>query len=566
MCLYSEGAKFFLHGALYCELASAIASEKSLGDIARSLGRNFSASDIDEAVGRLLDRGFILPGTAAGDAAAGYWASLGLPSDRVVANLGTLSVKIQAIGGGGAIELDAALRELGVRVADRSAELIVVLVNDYLDGRLSDYNNDQLAHGQRWCLVQLSGIFPLVGPIFIPGKSACWRCLADRMKQNRQIKAFLDRNEARCLAISPLDTNIFCQTPVGLTAIEIAKAIASGFRTDLHENPLSLNLLGSTIMKHYVAARPQCPSCGRSEQRDPERTPVPIRLRAGGSLVVTSEGYRAVTPSATLAAYRKHVSPLTGVVSHLERIGSDLPANASYLAMHNFSPRPESVDALKIGLTRSSYGKGTTADQGEVSALMEAIERYSGIFQGDQIRRTSRFVDFPPGEAIHPNDVMLFSDIQYQRDAIPVLRTRDRLKALRPFDCSAAIEWSPVWSLRDERFKYLPTGVLYYLYNGDGHDQMSAESNGCAAGNTLEEAILQGFLELVERDACAIWWYNRLRPARVDLDQFGDSYISGLRRHFVAAGWNLGARHHQRLKDSGRGRCVPLAGSIRRAH
>ena len=182
VCLYSEGGKFFLHGALYCELASAIASEKSLGDIARSLGRDFSASDIDEAVGRLLDRGFILPGTAAGDAAAGYWESLGLPSDWVAANLGTLSVKIQAIGGGGAIELDAALRELGVRVADRSAELIVVLVNDYLDGLVSDYNNDQLAHGQRWCLVQLSGIFPLVGPIFIPGKSA-WRCLADRSRE-----------------------------------------------------------------------------------------------------------------------------------------------------------------------------------------------------------------------------------------------------------------------------------------------------------------------------------------------------------------------------------------------
>ena len=101
-------------------------------------------------------------------------------------------------------------------------------------------------------------------------------------QENRQIKAFLDRNEARCLAISPLDTNIFCQTPVGLTAIEIAKAIASGFRTDLHENLLCLNLLGSTITKHYVAARPQCPSCGRSEQRDPERTPCRLGFARAG--------------------------------------------------------------------------------------------------------------------------------------------------------------------------------------------------------------------------------------------------------------------------------------------
>ena len=47
-----------------------------------------------------------------------------------------------------------------------------------------------------------------------------------------------------------------------------------------------------------------------------------------------------------------------------------------------------------------SFGKGSTAEQGEASALMEAIERYSGIFQGDEIRVTRRFTDFPPGDAI----------------------------------------------------------------------------------------------------------------------------------------------------------------------
>jgi ribosomal protein S12 methylthiotransferase accessory factor len=42
-----------------------------------------------------------------------------------------------------------------------------------------------------------------------------------------------------------------------------------------------------------------------------------------------------------------------------------------------------------------------------------------------------------------------------------------------------------------------------------------ADSNGNAAGNTLEEAtILQGFVELIERDSVALWWYNRLRRPR----------------------------------------------------
>ena len=40
--------------------------------------------------------------------------------------------------------------------------------------------------------------------------------------------------------------------------------------------------------------------------------------------------------------------------------------------------------------------------------------------------------------------------------------------AMAPFDRSAEIEWSPVWSLRDQRFRYLPTSLLYFFYRGPG--------------------------------------------------------------------------------------------------
>jgi thiazole/oxazole-forming peptide maturase SagD family component len=106
-----------------------------------------------------------------------------------------------------------------------------------------------------------------------------------------------------------------------------------------------------------------------------------------------------------------------------------------------------------------------------------------------------------------------------------------------PLDPSAKIEWSPVWSLRDGRFKYLPTGLLYFFYGGP--DGFQADSNGCAAGNTREEAIVQGFLELVERDAYAIWWYNRSQRAAVDLSQFDDSYIRDLQAQLAEAGRKL---------------------------
>jgi ribosomal protein S12 methylthiotransferase accessory factor len=341
---------------------------------------------------------------------------------------------------------------------------------------------------------------------------------------------------------APLARDTFGESGIQLAAVEIAKAIAADFRTELRDHIISLDLLGSTIMKHYVAARPQCPTCGRKELRDPGRPPEPIELGTGGKLIMTSGGFRAVSPAATVAHFRKHVSPLTGVVSRLERIQADLPLNTNYFATHNCAPRPESVGELKAGLSGGSFGKGSTADQGEASALMEAIERYSGSFQGDEIRMTRRFTDFPAGDAVHPNDVMLFSDAQYGRDPIPSTSPNQAPATLIPLDRSAEIEWSPAWSLRDEQFRYLPTSLLYFFYKGPGWIQSPpADSNGCAAGNTLEEAIVQGFLELVERDSYAIWWYNRLQRPEVDLSQFDDPYIRDLQIQLAETGRRLWA-------------------------
>lgn len=537
VCLYSENRKFFLHGELYCALASAIAEGgRNFQQLIRGLERHFPADKINEAINRLVERRYIVPSRLPLGTVAGYWASLGLPPGTAEQNLKTCRVRIESINVQGATELAAALTGLGVRVVKRSPDLTVTLVSDYLERRLAELNRQRVLDQTPWLLVQPSGAFPLVGPVFSPGDSACWTCLFDRMIRNREVKGFLDRGPARPVAVSPLARNTLGQSGIQLAAVEIAKAIATGFRTDLRDHIVSLDLLGSTIARHYVAARPQCPTCGSKKLRDPRRAPPPIELSAGAKLVMTSGGYRTASSRATVARFRKHVSPLTGVVTRLERIEADLPMNTNWYAAHNFSAPAESVDQLRSGLTGGSFGKGSTVEQGEASALMEAIERYSGIFQGDEIRAKRRFMDFPPGDAIPPNDVLLFSDAQSRPDPAPIDHSHDSPVAA-PFVPSARIEWSPAWSLRDQRFKYLPTSLLYFFYSGPASYQ--ADSNGCAAGNTLEEAIVQGFLELVERDAYAIWWYNRSRRAEVDLDQFDDSYVRDLRSQFAEAGRRL---------------------------
>src|SRR6266511_1001516 len=232
VCLYSEDRKFFLHGELYCALASAIGEGgRSFRELVRELEQDFPSDKIHEALTRLVDRRFVVAKPRSSrDTAAAYWASLGLLPQTAEQNLKKCRVRIQSIDVQGAAELGAALRELGVLVLNRSAELTVTLVNDYLEGRLAELNRQHLSDRTPWLLVQPSGIFPLVGPVFSPSKqgqskgksndkgkgqdsskSACWICLAERMKRNREVKALLEHGPARRVAASPLARDMLGQ-------------------------------------------------------------------------------------------------------------------------------------------------------------------------------------------------------------------------------------------------------------------------------------------------------------------------------------------------------------------
>ena len=61
VCLYSEDRKFFLHGELYCALASAIGKGgRSFRDLFGELERKYPSDKIQEAFTRLLDRRYLV--------------------------------------------------------------------------------------------------------------------------------------------------------------------------------------------------------------------------------------------------------------------------------------------------------------------------------------------------------------------------------------------------------------------------------------------------------------------------------------------------------------------------
>ena len=266
----------------------------------------------------------------------------------------------------------------------------------------------------------------------------------------------------------------------------------------------------------------------RDERGPPFRPPV---LESRKKTFTSDGGHRVVPPEETLARYGHHVSPITGAVPMLERVA---PAGDGvlhvYVAGSNMARPHQDLAHLRGDLRSMNAGKGTSDVQARASGLCEGLERYSGVFRGDEPRRRARLAR--AGRRGHPAQRLP----ALQRAAVPRARRPQRRRQSRfsfipvPFDPEADIDWSPVWSLTRQEVRYLPTAFCYYDYpQPDERTYCIACSNGNAAGNTLEEAILQGFLELVERDSVALWWYNRVRRPGVDLDSFGEPYLGRLR-------------------------------------
>jgi ribosomal protein S12 methylthiotransferase accessory factor len=80
-----------------------------------------------------------------------------------------------------------------------------------------------------------------------------------------------------------------------------------------------------------------------------------------------------------------------------------------------------------------------------------------------------------------------------------------------------AIDWTPVRRLVDGTPSRLPTDLCLRRAAPDFIPSLKL-STGCAAGVTQDAATLRGLLELIERDAVALWWRGGRRARSIPAD------------------------------------------------
>jgi ribosomal protein S12 methylthiotransferase accessory factor len=191
------------------------------------------------------------------------------------------------------------------------------------------------------------------------------------------------------------------------------------------------------------------------------------------------------------------------------------------ISMHPGDPNVFAYTATTADITAYGYpqkvaghgsGAGLTSLSGRQAAVGEAVERYAASVVHPEDLLYGAYDDLvAAGEnPIHPSRWALYDPSQYS--SVPFPR----------FTRGTPIVWTRVENVSRQELSLAPASLIYMPYvriRGETEEVVGiATSTGLACGPTRAHAWAGALAELVERDAFAIMWRNRLSCPRVHVD------------------------------------------------
>ncbi|MFF5337954.1 TOMM precursor leader peptide-binding protein [Streptomyces sp. NPDC013181] len=161
-------------------------------------------------------------------------------------------------------------------------------------------------------------------------------------------------------------------------------------------------------------------------------------------------------------------------------------------------------------------------------AFLEGLERYAGTHRRGRTTPVTGSWTELRADAVDPAVCGLYTPATYRDDPL-----------VDPFDPDRAIPWEWGWSLRDDRPVLVPSRLVYYSAGLAADNFVFECSNGCAIGGGLEEAVLGGLLELVERDAFLNAWYGNARLTEIDLATVGGRAAPAMAERAALQGYDV---------------------------
>lgn len=211
--------------------------------------------------------------------------------------------------------------------------------------------------------------------------------------------------------------------------------------------------------------------------------------------------HRIIPPSQTIENNEDKckIAGITRIteITHLDRIG--LPVFSAI--------RPTSQD----GAISIYGGKGISVEHAKASAMMEGFERYSAEKQNENTNTGTISEISSKGNIIDIETLNLPKDFK-----------KENIDSLN-------LEWNICHDLISGDDYFVPSNAIYHPYVSDDNSIQSlfkSNTNGLASGNSLEEAILHGMFEVIERDAWSIFELTHKNSAQIDLDSIESDVVN----------------------------------------
>ena len=367
---------------------------------------------------------------------------------------------------------------------------------------------------------ELRATTSFAGPLFIPGRSACWMCYRMRVLACEEdfdlamaYEEHLDRKRQPGLAGRPLLPALPLQLASTL-ALEALKFLIRLNQPTLVDKVLAFDgLLGET-RTHPVLVKPFCPTCSKKK----------ARLHPFGEELLET----ASRPGQSLPELAEIlVSEHSGIISDFAAASRDateppLPLVwRARLSNHCFLSKVEPTHS-------SCSGKGMTRNAAWTSCLGEAVERYSGGCWDAEEVVIGRRRDLD-GRSLDPAGLALYRPEQYL--ALPYA----------PYSEETELRWVRGRSLVHGDEVWVPAIMVFMEYQVHSPQEflVPVTSNGLAAGPTLADAVLSAIYEVAERDAAMIAWLNRLPGRRYDAALHPDPAVRQLAKSYRRRGVDL---------------------------
>ncbi len=376
----------------------------------------------------------------------------------------------------------------------------------------------------------LDGLESWVGPAvnLTPSANAidaCWNCLRLRRlgtEQTPDLAHELDKsanNSQQTSRARSMLSPMAALTGHQLT-MEVIKLLSGYIQTDLVGKVNVQNLVTNQSESHKIIPVPWCKVCGYDHQSATAHTSLVkaqqlkrAGMQVGAMSAVSAHQIELTNPLNMMhsvddvtALFEGWVDDKTGIIRQLTGHSAqlpDFPVTAS-ASVSNFTAGQ--YDPRAVGQVGS--GKGLDGVSAHISAIGEAIERYSAArYRLEDCHYAS--ISQLSGAYLDPNDLVLYSKKQYHSPQFPFSRWNKKRK----------IHWSKGVYLGGQEPVWVPSLVSYFNFSCPYEEQFSqVSSNGLAAGQDNDDAGIRATYELIERDAMMLTWYAKQPCQRLKLD------------------------------------------------